>query len=820
MVAEPLRDLTFSNSEELEAWLKDKPPAWAQAIATRAALRVFPLTFSQPPKLGRQSHSHMLALALAVFRAGFISWSAGYYPDHDMGHAAAAATVSSDISDAAVAASADAVTVAAINASYAVAASAASYTDAASATSYSDATAANFAAAAASAAYYASYATDDATATAAFWKSATADALWLSEKIDSEALIKQPLWLNDVRGDLNYKVNFPLWVRTPFDAFAKSKRGQGDWSTIINWYRAILPNASNRMPVSMFGEEIDVALALQPDAFWEIDEETSPDQVVARINELIHNPKAFPRRENKSKSDWHPELTHKSRIQKDGPTREDELGRTRFAASLIDMLDEALTSNEGGGEALGFAVNLHAPWGAGKTSVLKMMEESMGPGPRNRDDGWTVVWFNAWRHERRNPPWWAMMEAVRAQTLQRLDNYYLYWRSFLFRNYWRYWRLRFDYAPLMIAIIAVVALSLFLMARPDIFGNLDDLEKFLYVISASIVVSGFLAVAVRALLFGSDQHARFYFELTKDPLGRIGKLFARSAKIQGRPICVFIDDLDRCNADYVVDLLEGIQTAFRNHNTVYVVAADRKWIKAAFEARYKNNFAQVETPGQPLGHLFLEKIFQVSAPLPAVSAAQQEQYLNNRLGDEAKPSAEAADDLEAEADDIQAGLDENLQGEALDDLRRRVQGAETEIEKEAAALAGARSEAVQREREHQLKRFGAIIPFNPRAIKRLINAYNLRAGPEIISHKDRSDALARWVVLEQAYPGLVDLLVEEPNRAAFFLSEEPDVSSDPVLESFMGDDAIYRIFSDTDESVSLGKSLTPEMVQLFTQCMR
>jgi hypothetical protein len=54
----------------------------------------------------------------------------------------------------------------------------------------------------------------------------------------------------------------------------------------------------------------------------------------------------------------------------------------------------------------------------------------------------------------------------------------------------------------------------------------------------------------------------------------------------GTPVAILIDNLDRCRGDYVVELLEGIQTLLRDETrdttddpmVVYLVAADRRWL--------------------------------------------------------------------------------------------------------------------------------------------------------------------------------------------------------------------------------------------------
>src|SRR3712207_7942290 len=42
----------------------------------------------------------------------------------------------------------------------------------------------------------------------------------------------------------------------------------------------------------------------------------------------------------------------------------------------------------------------------------------------------------------------------------------------------------------------------------------------------------------------------------------------------------FVDDLDRCQSSYVIRLLEGIQTLFSDPRVMYVISADRRWLRS------------------------------------------------------------------------------------------------------------------------------------------------------------------------------------------------------------------------------------------------
>src|SRR5215470_190937 len=53
-------------------------------------------------------------------------------------------------------------------------------------------------------------------------------------------------------------------------------------------------------------------------------------------------------------------------------------------------------------------IQLHAPWGAGKTSFVQMLSEELTSLNRH----WVVVTFNAWENQRIDPPWWMLYETI------------------------------------------------------------------------------------------------------------------------------------------------------------------------------------------------------------------------------------------------------------------------------------------------------------------------------------------------------------------------------------------------------------------------
>ncbi|WP_394688337.1 hypothetical protein [Hoeflea sp.] len=259
------------DEDELGSWLSDKPLGWAQAIAARNAMRVFPLVFFIKSITDRGT----LDPILSVWRANFLSWAACKYPTRDMAVCASNAAIAVRVTT---------------NANDVVSASAAAAKGAAESTrARVTPTAIAAVRATAIAGVRAAEAAVRAHGDVPSYET-TGNILWEAVKADCQYLlngkgdlIEQPLWINDVRGDSHYVANFPIWARKPFDEFADSDLANlTSWKLIVNWYRALLPNGLNLLPRSLFGEKADIVIAMQPDEFWE----REPDVVLAAIRDI------------------------------------------------------------------------------------------------------------------------------------------------------------------------------------------------------------------------------------------------------------------------------------------------------------------------------------------------------------------------------------------------------------------------------------------------------------------------------------------------------------------------------------------------------
>jgi hypothetical protein len=127
-----------------------------------------------------------------------------------------------------------------------------------------------------------------------------------------------------------------------------------------------------------------------------------------------------------------------------------------------------------------------------------------------------------------------------------------------------------------------------------------------------------------------------------DPVTEVGTFRAQFEELvagldQVAAIVVFIDDLDRCLPETVVDTFEAIRLFLNAPKTAYVVAANQQIVESAIDSRYPELRGQA---GTGVGADYLEKMLQLKVAIPTLSAPEAETYMNLllaelRLDDEA-----------------------------------------------------------------------------------------------------------------------------------------------------------------------------------------
>ena len=94
----------------------------------------------------------------------------------------------------------------------------------------------------------------------------------------------------------------------------------------------------------------------------------------------------------------------------------------------------------------------------------------------------------------------------------------------------------------------------------------------------------------------------------------------RNGRPQLERIVLYIDDLDRCPASRVVEVLEAVHLLLASELFVVVVAVDPRWLVRSLEHRYAAEMPEIKSnPGPATPQDYLEKIFQIPFSLSPMS---------------------------------------------------------------------------------------------------------------------------------------------------------------------------------------------------------
>ncbi len=516
---------------------------------------------------------------------------------------------------------------------------------------------------------------------------------------------------------------------------------------------------------------------------------------------------------------------------------EDHLGRADLAFMLAARLNRIWNDMNGRGaidskrasptpiadSEPSFVVHIDAPWGGGKTSFANYLTAILNPYrhkqppqflkdiPLNDPNSWPaafhrpwfIVTFNAWQHQHVEPPWWCFYQAIykqifhsiRTGTWDHKDTGIVppltdcksswavrYWT--LIRCWWRefWWRLfnpKFK-ARLLVAIVVFGIAGLLMWVFP--FGDLPQILPAgtpLIVGGASVVWAMVTSIS-ESLLPGTPLAAKNFSLGSGDPLERFRSHFAKTMTRTGRPVLVVVDDIDRCNPEFVVELVRGMQTILRSPRICFLLLGDRDWIEKAFAETHEAMKEIDVGPEHSFGGRFVEKAIQLSLVLPDVQDDERSTYVRKILGvhaDEGGSEDRLPDDVRDEITTLEETEDPVKRDERAAQLRQRIDelaGVSDEVKEGIAktvdrkvALRSAADEQVQQATKHRLEPISSVLPANPRQIKRIINSIGLfqevaRLQLGVQPDTQRWRQLVLWIILMTEWPSTWTTLSKWP----------------------------------------------------------
>ncbi|MDR5797978.1 P-loop NTPase fold protein [Caballeronia sp. LZ008] len=272
-------------------------------------------------------------------------------------------------------------------------------------------------------------------------------------------------------------------------------------------------------------------------------------------------------------------------------------------------------------------IGVHGDWGAGKSSVLKMTEDSFA-----KDKRVLCLWFNGWTFEgfddaktvvietlidelRRARPNSAKVAEAAKKLLKRVD-----WLK-IARKSAGYAFTAVTGVPSLDQVSDVVGAVTAFLKKPQDQISVDDLK------SVAGQAQDYLKAATEEVERLPEHIHAFRTEFSE---------LIDAAEVDR--LIVIVDDLDRCLPKTAIATLEAIRLFLMVPKTAFVIGADELMIEYAV----KEHFPDLPPSSGPVGYArnYLEKLIQVPFRVPALGLAETRVYITLLLAELAMPAGD------------------------------------------------------------------------------------------------------------------------------------------------------------------------------------
>lgn len=333
---------------------------------------------------------------------------------------------------------------------------------------------------------------------------------------------------------------------------------------------------------------------------------------------------------------------------------QDHLNFDQYSHILGGVVQEADTP---------LTIGVFGPWGSGKTSLMRLVEETLAAQAQPP----LTVWFNAWKYDREEALWRALviqvlnvfrpeparpesssapphpmqpdrppqepqLSAEQTALNRRLDDL----EASLYHTVEReeVGGVTIDWDKLLKgSVLGITHLSLSVL--PGVGAVLGKMvEEAQKKISGDDLNTIFEAVQ-RERRKVYREHIRSLEQFQRE----FEELIDSEVLAKQRRLVVFIDDLDRCLPEKAIEVLEALKLFLDVPGCVFVLGADREVIQRGIRVKYKGFLVDSEDPVRadrriPItGDDYLEKIVQLPFHLLPLDESRVEQFIKDNSPD-------------------------------------------------------------------------------------------------------------------------------------------------------------------------------------------
>jgi type I site-specific restriction endonuclease len=361
-------------------------------------------------------------------------------------------------------------------------------------------------------------------------------------------------------------------------------------------------------------------------------------------------------------------------------SKEDHLGYQRYATIIEHIIRDPQTDPP-------LTVGIIAPWGQGKTTLMHYIQQRFSKNETedneahekldakrivdwfNREEklneslkSTATVWFNPWKYQSSEQIWAGMADAIISQLVGKLNpvRQAEFWLKLQLRRIDKA-AIRQDVTKAAITKVLPNAI-VFVLSILAILIMLPLVETSVVAMSAGGigVVAGLWSAGSAYFKWQNEKLKTFEEKLTPylhnpDYGSKLGAFHHVNEDLQRvfdllvteeQPAIIFIDDLDRCSPQKVVEVIEAINLMMSGdfrEKCYFILGMDAEMVAASIDVAYEKMRGKI--PGKErafgsVGWYFLDKFIQLPFLIPTLQSEDKKRLIEQFFGKDAVAEAE------------------------------------------------------------------------------------------------------------------------------------------------------------------------------------
>lgn len=291
-------------------------------------------------------------------------------------------------------------------------------------------------------------------------------------------------------------------------------------------------------------------------------------------------------------------------ILSDNEAKVDLINNEAIAKTIVSLIKDS--------EEQPISIGIHGDWGAGKSSILEMVENEVNVVSLKTEKKYSCIRFNGWKHQGFEDSKVVLMSSI----ISELENKEKLGKKSgeILKKLWK------NINWMTVAKTAgKTALGLATGTAP-----LTLLSSTMDILKSSVSTDDGIAGAIDSI-GGYLKEAKITEDTSSNKeFSEFQKNFAEllnDAAIE--KLVVLIDDLDRCLPDVAINTLEAVRLFMFTEKTAFVIAADEGMIRYAVKKHFPDAMDENKfNTADAFANKYLEKLIQIPFRIPALGEVE------------------------------------------------------------------------------------------------------------------------------------------------------------------------------------------------------